>query len=393
MFQVSAQEALRASQASAQAAEARQKAAITFGYYNLKIGPTGWHFSTALMLQATDNVDLKETKTEGDVIIGPQLNTQMQWAVTELNKLNLNLGIGYSAYLDHSKFSRFYLLPGTALSFDVYVGDVWINLHDMVSITENSYQDPTVTGSGNYSQLANLAGVTGVWDWSKGTVRAGYDHSDYAGITGNTRQSPSSGSDLFYLSSGYAVKPETLAGLEVSGGLTHFNGTNAHDATQWSVGAFLDAPVSDYIHFRGSAGYTVYQTTLADTNNHTVQFSGFYTLIGLNHRLNQYLNYTISGGRTVSLAFYGGAVEIYNVLWQANWSIINKVTLSTSFTFERGTQIGLGPETFQRFGAGLSLGRPLTEKLSGSACPCRHDRRTGNPDTNHPVFKRSRTIH
>src|SRR3989442_1569805 len=39
-----AQDALRMSMASAQAAEGRRKAATTIGYYNLHVGPTAWRF-------------------------------------------------------------------------------------------------------------------------------------------------------------------------------------------------------------------------------------------------------------------------------------------------------------------------------------------------------------
>jgi hypothetical protein len=144
----------------------------------------------------------------------------------------------------------------------------------------------------------------------------------------------------------------------------------------------LDSPISDYIHFRGSAGYTVYDTSLPGSTN---QFSGLYAQIGLVHRLNQYLTYTLSGGRSMTFAFYGGAVEMYNAVWQGNWNLIDKVSLSTSLTYEHGTQVGAGAEVFDRWGAGFSLGRPITRKLSGGLAYQFYKRDSDQPGKDYTV--------
>src|SRR4029077_17433808 len=96
--------------------------------------------------------------------------------------------VGYSAYIIHPELSRFYITPGSELSFDIYSGDFWINFHDRFSISENSYQDPTVTGNGDYSQLQNALGVAATWDLNKVLVRGGYDHVNYQTISGGAGQ-------------------------------------------------------------------------------------------------------------------------------------------------------------------------------------------------------------
>src|SRR5438876_11944603 len=78
-----AQEALRMSMASAEAAEARRKAASTLGYYNLKLGTTAWRFGAGLGLEYTDNVGLNANRKEDDFIFRPQVNAEMLWPVTE----------------------------------------------------------------------------------------------------------------------------------------------------------------------------------------------------------------------------------------------------------------------------------------------------------------------
>src|SRR5258706_2916855 len=130
---VRAQEAVRMSLASAQAAEARRQASSTLGYYNIKMGPTGWRFGAGLGLPFYDNLKLSGTNSDSDFIFTPQINAQMLWPVTDKNRIDLSIGAGYSAYVQRSDLDRFYVTPGSELSFDLYIGDFWVNLHERLS--------------------------------------------------------------------------------------------------------------------------------------------------------------------------------------------------------------------------------------------------------------------
>ena len=83
-----------------------------------------------------------EDHPEGDFIFRPQLYTRMRWPVSDQNSINLALGGGYSAYVINPSLDRLFVTPDSELSFDLYAGDFWINLHDRVSITENTYRIP-----------------------------------------------------------------------------------------------------------------------------------------------------------------------------------------------------------------------------------------------------------
>ena len=174
--------------ASAQAAEARRRAATTVGYYNLQLGPTAWNFGAALGVDYNSNVYDTESHPQGDFIFRPQINTRMVWPISDQNSINLALGGGYSAYVNNPRLDRAFITPGSELSFDIYAGDFWIKMHDRFSITENTYQDPTVAGSGNYSQFQNALGVATVWDLNEAIVRVGYDHVNYELLNGGNGQ-------------------------------------------------------------------------------------------------------------------------------------------------------------------------------------------------------------
>ena len=203
------QEAIRMSMAGAAAAQGRSAAAGAPGFYNLEMGPTYWRFGSSLSLGYNDNVELEQAHPEGDFIYTPSVNAQMRWPLTELQTLNLGIGAGYSGYVSHSSLNTFFLTPNSGVSFDVYAGDFVINLHDRVSITQGSYQDPTVTGNGAYSQFQNSVGVLTTWDLNKLVVNVGYDHANDIELTGGLGQ-PSQSSEIFSASTGFTLKPAML---------------------------------------------------------------------------------------------------------------------------------------------------------------------------------------
>jgi hypothetical protein len=359
-----AQETVRMSLAGEEAERARREAATTEGYYNLKLGLTEWRLSAGLGVEFNDNVNLSEGHREGDVIFRPQINTQMRWPVTDKNSLNLTLGVGYSAYVNHPELDQVFLAPGTELSFDVYVGDFWINLHDRVSITQNAYQDPTVSGTGDYARLENALGVSALWDLNKVIVRAGYDHVLYDSLLGHGQNDGQS--DLFTTSAGYVIQPGSVAGVELGAGLIQYDMNPVSNADQWNAGAFYDTQVSEYLRFHGSLGYTAYRPGSSSTGTNASNFDGYYLQLNLTHRISQYVDYSLSAGRNISFTFYGGTVDLYYVYLQGIWRVMEKVIITTPLSFEHGKELNTGGETFDRYGAGISLSRELTRKLSGS---------------------------
>ena len=367
------QESLRMSLASAESAAARRRAASTVGYYNLQLGPTAWSFAGALGIQANDNIQLVESNPKSDVIISPEINARMVWPVSQVNSLNLALGVGYSAYVINHAFSRFYVTPGSELSFDLYAGDFWINFHDRFSILQNTYQDPTVVGSADYSRLENALGVGATWDLNKALVKAGYDHINYVSLYGapqTTGTTPDGSSEVFTASGGLALRPGTLSGLELGASLIHYNTTSTSqfytDATQWNAGGFFDSQVSDYVRSRISLGYTVFLPQATGGQTEATDYSGLYAQIILNHRLNQYVDYSLAGGRNITFAFYGGTVDMYYARLDTNLKLVRKIGIRPSFEYEHGTQLTFYSETFNRFGPAIALDRLITSKLTAS---------------------------
>jgi len=355
------QEAARLSLAGQTAAENRRKSAWAPEEPTLLLGATKWKISTGLDLEVNDNISFSTSHSAADVIVRPQVRTQMAWAVSENNALNVALDAGYSAYVTHSDFNRFFIGPASEFAFDVYAGDFWIRLHDRLAVTENAYEDPTVIGSANYAQLQNATGLGGTWDLNKVQVSLAYDHTVYDGLSG-ANGFPGGDSDIFATSAAYQLNGATRIGMEIGGGFISYDGTGTSSgrAADWNAGAFVETQVTEYIRLRASAGYTVYAP---EDNSAADEFTGVYGQIGWHHRVNRHLEYHLTTGRSVNFGYYEGTIDLYNAIFEARWHFFQKLSVATGLVYEHGKQILTGQERFERFGPRLSLERPITEKL------------------------------
>jgi len=365
-----AQEAVRMSMAGEAAAQAHKSSMINIDSYTLRVGPTLWRAGAGLGLSYQDNITYVQNGQQGDFIYRPNVNTDLLWPITDKQSLNLSLGVGYWGYLQHSALNRVYITPNSDLSFDIYAGDFVINLHDRISITENSYQDPTVVGGGGYSQLRNSLGASALWDLNRVVVRAGYDHASYVELTGGLGQPDETG-EIFSSSVGYLLKPGRLLGLEVGGGLLNNSTTNAYlpytDATEWNVGSFFQDQVTEHLALTAHAGYTVLAPSANGALKTAAEFTGFYAMLDLTHKVNRFLDYRLSGGRSLSaLGLFAGSLDVYSANLAANWKIIEKATLSTSFQYQHGSQVVSQGQTFEQYGPQISIARAFARKWSSS---------------------------
>lgn len=356
-----------------QAAESQRQATSSIGYYNLLWGPVAWRFSSGMESDYNDNVNLQSQHQEGDFIFRPNLNTQMHWPVTQKNSLDVSLGAGYSLYATHSELNQFYLNPGTGLSFNIYAGDCAINLHDRISITENSYQNPTAGNNGNYAQLENAAGTSLVWDLNKVVTQLGYDHLNDISL-GSSQQVPDATSDNWFLNAGVRLHPEITAGVEGGVGLDSYGQSQSAppqpDATQWNAGVFCKAQISEYISGRLDAGYTVYSPANTSAFTNLSSSANMYFQLSISHQVNKFLNYSLSAGRSTESSLFGQPYDYYFVRLQPSWNIFKNYQLSTPLFWENGTQLYVQgsalAENYNQYGAAINIGRAITQKLSGS---------------------------
>lgn len=367
---VCGQEALRQSMAGEAAAEAQHKAATTIGYYNMKLGDLTLRAFSGMGVQYNDNVRLQSSgHQQGDVIFVPSVSTQLHYPVTQFNSLDLSITAGYSTYLQHPELSQFYVNPGSGLIFNIYIGDVVLNLHDSVTVSQSGYQNPTANGNGDNSSLDNSIGTGMTWDMNKLVFSAGYNHGNYISL-GSRVSVPDASTENVYLNGGANVQGGLVLGLEAGGTSASYSrsvAASSPDLQQWSAGAFSRWQISDYINAQIHAGFTqVMPQGTISTNLSVGSSSGLYFNVSLSHRVNQWFNYTLSAERSQNLQSYGQAYATYTVRWSPNCTLLRKYAVSTPVWWTKGTQFFNQANSYEQYGAALNVERQITENLAGA---------------------------
>jgi hypothetical protein len=363
-----AQESLRYSLASEQAARAR--AATANIPYNIKLGEARMRFAAGLGIEYNDNINVAETGQQDDLVLRPEGTVDVFWPITEQNSLNVSVNIGYTKFLENDQFDTLLIRPGSLLSFDFYVDNFRINLHDRFSFFQDPTQQGVVSGTNGfnagYGVGENVIGVGVDWDLNKVILSVGYDHAD-SFATSSQFSFIDRSSELFYLRAGVLALPELTVGAEFTGGLIRFKETRLNDSDQFTFGPYVDWLMSQFMRLGLRAGYQTYSFDIVNTNIlSAADTSSFYASLVLDHEVNRYVRYNLGAGHQVALGVNSDAVNITFARLAARWDIMRNTDISTDLFYEHGEETGsLNPETFNRVGFTLSTGYRLTDKLNG----------------------------
>lgn len=365
MWSLRAQDAVRPSLAGEQAAESRRQD-IEHIPYNLMTGPIRYRVSATFGIEYNDNINLSDNNAESDVILHPQVNIDAIWPVTQINTLRLDIGLGYSFYLDHSdqNTNGILLSPGSQIAFDVFIGDLRINFHDRFSLQQDPIDELQLNNVVDYGRFENAAGVSVMWDLNKAVLTLGYDHYTYVATN----------SDFDYLnrnaeqlvgSASFAVTNTTSVGLESSFVTNYYDQNVLNDSNTYTVGAFVETQITNYLKLRVAAGY---QSIAFDNTGSVFDSSDsndYYANILLSHRLNAAITQTLAAGHESQLGVNSNFISLNYVRHTVTWNVIRDTLLSTEAFYEDADDSGgfIG-EHLHRYGGAVTLGYQLTPHVT-----------------------------
>jgi len=379
-----AQDAVRPSLAGQAASDARQQDVSRIPY-NLLMGPVRFRVGASVSAEYNDNITYAETNEQDDFIITPNVTVDAIWPVTQLNTLRLDLGVGYSFYLDHSDNNTKGILiaPKSQVAFDIFVSDFRINIHDRMQLQQDPIQEGALSNVAKYGRFENTAGISVLWDLNKLLFQAGYDHYNFFSTT-SAFDYLNRNSEIVYGSAAFIVTPTITIGAEGNAVFTRYDQSVLNNNTDYSVGGFIEAELTNNLKVRGAGGY---QWIDFDNNFVTVPFGPFLIIVPDNkstrdyyvngliaHRFNATISQTVSAGHENQLGVNSNYITLNYVRHTLSWNLIRNTLLSTEFFFEDAKESGgfagfasgqLGtPEHFQRIGGAITMGYQLTPHVT-----------------------------
>ena len=129
--------------------------------YTIKTGDFRLLVTPSLELDWNDNINLASSGPQSDFILRPMLGLNAAYPLTYRNVLRLNTAFGYDIYLEHPSTAASRVLSGSQLSFDTYVKDFRINVHDRFQYTQDSAGQAAVAGDRQLWRPGQLRGSLG----------------------------------------------------------------------------------------------------------------------------------------------------------------------------------------------------------------------------------------
>lgn len=362
-----AQEAVRHSLASEEAADARKRSR-TGGAYNIDLDPVRLRFSTSLSGEYNDNVNLSDANPREDYIVRPRVGVRAFWQVSDRNALDFALDLGYEHYMNGVRESRVIVTgdEGSGLFFDIYIGDFVINLHDKFSLSQDTSSDPTASGVADIFRLENTVGSTVTWDLNRLVLTLNCDHYNYAPLDDQFKYLTHQ-SELATFQAAAQLNPALTAGLELGGGITAYSEPRLSDNRHFSIGPFARYQLSDSMDVRASVGYAVYWFDASTVITNESTQTGLYADVSISHRPTQRTAHTLRIGESLTTDINSSPISLFYIRYAATLNIIRHWSFGPRFDFETGSETrGVVQEDLTRYSAGLSVRRQITEKLSGS---------------------------
>jgi hypothetical protein len=369
------QDAVRPSLAGEASSEARVQDVSRIPY-NLMVGPIRFRLSATVGAEYNDNINLADTKTQDDFIIRPNVNVDAIWPITQLNTLQLDIGLGYAFYIDHSNADTNGVLisPKSQIAFDIFVGDFRINIHDRMSLQQDPVQEGALSHVVDYGRFENTAGISLLWDLNKILVTLGYDHYNYVS-TVHDFDYLDRNAEILSGSAVYLVTPTIGAGVEGNAVFTRYDQTGLNDNTDYSIGGLLETEITNNIKLRLAGGYqninfdhnfvtSPFGPFLVTFRDHT-ELSDYYANILIGHRLNAVISQSLSAGHENQLGINSNYIRLNYIRHTVTWNIIRSTLVSTEFFYEDAKESGgfIG-EHFHRLGGAITLGYQLTPHVT-----------------------------
>ncbi len=354
----------RASLAGEQAIQ-QLKRAMTNEDFNVHYGKVGFRTEARLGASYTDNVFLSPNDAREDFIINPEVDLTAFVPLTEINALNLSLGLSYEWFAkNHDLNGDLPLInPGSELAFNIFAGDFRIKLHDKFS-----YQQTLVfnqqsgdqmhiynfTNVGRFDRLDNFVGPTVDWDLNKVILSVGYDHENFITMTERFKYLDRS-SEFFTASANYLLGRMTKAGVEAQGALHNYeHETILNDNWRVRVGPFSEVRLPEGMTLRAGGGYDAarFDALATPGNNYDTWYA-----YGKLQQETKWFTHSVAAGRETLLGDNANNLRTTYLRYSISSDALKDIELEGHFSANFSKEFGGDfHENFVQYAAGCRLG-------------------------------------
>ena len=358
--------------------------------FNFALGNFRFGLALGIGFEYNDNINLADHGRESDFVFRPVLNIDSEWRINDLNTLRFDIGISYAKYFNHSEFDTHGVLisPSSELALTMYTGPVKWTVRDRISYQEDPEAIPDISNVAVYSRWENQAGLEGDWAINQAVdVTVGYDNYNLWTTQKNldpafALQDRSINTILFKPQ--WAVNPAIKIGVNGAYSFINFKDDTRSDGENLLVGPFIEWQMSEYTNLYLEGGYqqlrynntsnfapaavggsvltpaqaaSVGLTDNSDSNSYYIRFE-------IDNRPSEFFRHRLSFSKTAEIGFVSNYITLYNVEYDADWKIMEKLELGPTVFYEHYTTSGDLGEKADRIGAAIGLRYHIRNNLT-----------------------------
>lgn len=342
--------------------------------YNVKLGPVKMLFNASMGLQYNSNVNVSQGNPQPDLILQPRVGAGIYWPITKLNKLRLNVQVGYDYYMQNPDLGGnvFIIDPSTEFVFNLFVNvpNLKITFFERPSVSVNPIDNATLSDTQNFAMFYNTAGVDITWDLNDVELGIGYSNFFTYSIGNNASEYNYLNRfvNQVYADASFMVLPYLRLGIEGSWAYTTYTqgsspGANAlNNNNGYTLGLFVEGKVSQYIDYTAGTGWQIIDFNESNNPENTGNASNPYYYLTIDHTLNKYFSHRITSGFEAAPSSESNFVDMFYVQYGFNWMLIRDWSLGGSAYYQNGQESpGPNSENFDRVGGTISLNYQLTK--------------------------------
>lgn len=339
--------------------------------YNVKAGPVQMRFNAGLDAAYNTNVNASEDDPQPDFLITPRVGMGIYWPVSKLNTLSLDLGLGYSYYLNNPDLGGQTILvsPNTEFMFNFFVKDVRVTIFERPSVTQNSTEDPTVSNAVDYTFLNNTAGLNVEWDLNDVLLGLGFANQLRYAINDEFSNQNSVVNQVFGNAS-FLLQPYLRVGIEGSASSTSYtSGSSAggdplNDSINYTLGLFAMGNLTRHTTWSAGVGWQIIDFNESNNSQNTGNASNPYFYLNVSNELSRFFTHSISASFESSPSVESNFVQGFNLNYGFSWLLINNWSLNGGLFFQTGTESpGPQSEDYNRVGGNIGLGYQVMKNL------------------------------
>lgn len=331
--------------------------------YNLRVGPVALRVEADMTATFNDNIGLTKNGREADILLTPMAYVHGRYEVSDLNTLTFDIGVGYQAYLAHSQYNCLLLLPDSAASFNFFVGDVAINLHDDFSYDQDPTQVAQLSNQVRLTRFINDIGFAARWDLNDVMLEADYDHNNFW-VMNSEYKYLTNQSDTLAPKVTVKLDESIDTGVSASASYTRYEEHFENNNTSEQVGPFVDATLSTYLSLKAEAGLFLTQYDRGGLNGDNSDVFSYYGDVAVSHRINSAISESFTVGRGFLPGLYSNYTARAYATYGDSWFPTKEISVWTNLFWENlDDSEATYREDSNRYGLNLNLADSLSDQL------------------------------